>query len=654
MGARPIANTNVFCLAQPELPQVLGEAWPRTLLFPSQIRCGVHAGVQDGGNKSGIPTVNGAFHYDVSFAGKPLVYCGTIGVMPRLIQGRPSSEKPIQIGDHVVMVGGRIGKDGLHGATFSSMDWKEGTPASVVQIGDPLTQKRMMDFLLEARDLGLYSGITDNGAGGLSSSIGELCQVTGGAEIDLALAPTKYPGLAPWELMVSESQERMTVAVPREHLESFLHLAIERGVEATALGNFTASGVLKVKFDKNLVAELPLGFLHDGLPPMKLTARWGKDLKFQDWCEEPRIKNKLANDVNDKDLRKAILTVLSHENVRSHEAWVRGYDHEVQAATIKKPFSVFGSPCDAAIVALKPHGGSEHSGVAIASGLSPQLSRLDPWLMGVWAVDEAVRSVVCAGGDPDRLALVDNFCWPDPVASEKNPEGEKYLGMLVRTSEGLREACLAYGAPLVSGKDSMKNDAFVKVKDKNIKISALPTLLMTAIAHVEDIQFKTASFPQKENLIVLLLSAEVARIPLTLSKCFAIPTQAPGAVDLKITSRLYRRLAQAIRKNLKNLIHSVHDVSEGGVITALAESSLGEVGISVDKNLDWIELFGEAPGLITLTAEKQHLRELKSLLGEEYLQELGETTSGGGLRMPKMNLVISREDLAHAYKGGEA
>lgn len=650
LGARPIANTNVFCLAPPELPEVLGEAWPTTLLSPARIREGVHAGVRDGGNKSGIPTVNGAFHYDVSFAGKPLVYCGTIGVLPRQILGKPSSEKPIQIGDHVVMVGGRIGKDGLHGATFSSMEWKEGTPASVVQIGDPLTQKRMMDFLLEARDLGLYSGITDNGAGGLSSSIGELCQSTGGAEIDLARAPTKYPGLAPWELMVSESQERMTVAVPRTQLECFLHLAQERGVEATALGTFTASGVLKVKFNQDIVAELPLGFLHDGLPAMKLTARWGKSYQFQNWCEEPRIKQQLSKDVNGKDLRRAILAVLSHENVRSHEAWVRAYDHEVQAASVKKPFAVFGSPCDAAIVALAPHGGGEHTGVAIASGLAPQLSRLDPWLMGVWAVDEAVRSVVCAGGDPDRLALVDNFCWPDPVASEKNPDGEKYLGMLVRTAEGLKEACLAYGAPLVSGKDSMKNDAFVKVKEKNIKISALPTLLMTAIAHVEDVGIKTPSYPTKEQLVVLLLAAPVKRTPLTLGQCFNLKVDAPGSVDLSITSRLYRRVAQAIRKNL---IHSVHDVSEGGVITALAESALGEVGFDLKANLNWTDLFGEAPGMITLTVERQQLPELRTLLGAEYLLELGVTRSGGGLSLKELDCDISRDDLARAFKGAE-
>ena len=270
MGSRLIFNTDVFCFAPPDLQGTI----PPGCSIRGVSSKGVREGVEHGGNKSGIPTVNGAVVFDERYLGKPLVYCGTGGIMPAEINGRPAHVKGARPGDRIVMTGGRIGKDGIHGATFSSEELHEGSPVSAVQIGDPITQKRMTDFLLVARDRGLYSSITDNGAGGLSSSVGEMARESGGARLHLDRAPLKYPGLQPWEILLSEAQERMTVAVPPDKLDEFLSLAKTLDVEATDLGEYTDDGLFTVLWEDRPAAVLPLDFLHDGLPRMRLTARW--------------------------------------------------------------------------------------------------------------------------------------------------------------------------------------------------------------------------------------------------------------------------------------------------------------------------------------------------------------------------------------------
>ena len=447
-------------------------------------------------------------------------------MLPHHINGQPSSVKRVQVGDHVVMVGGRIGKDGLHGATFSSLEWKEGTPASVVQIGDPFTQKRVSDFILEARNRGLFTGLTDNGAGGLSSSVGEMAQFTNGATIDLALAPTKYPGLSPWELMVSESQERMTVAVAPTQLNDFMELSRQFGVESSALGHFTNSGNLEVRFDNKVVGLLPLSFLHEGLPAMNLKAEWNPETQWQDWCETPWPRKASLT------TQESLITLLSSANIRSHESWVRQYDHEVQAASVTKQFSHEGVPRDAGVIAMSVHGGEINSGLAVSCGLAPQMSRVDTRTMAIWAVDEAVRNAVCAGADPERMAMVDNFCWPDSVQSSKNPDGPWKLAQLVRAAEGMSEICVSYGLPLVSGKDSMKNDAHLKSpQGETLKISALPTLLMTCIAHVPDIKFAAPSSPDEADLVVAMLPAINPLTATTLAQYVKIKTEIPVDPD---------------------------------------------------------------------------------------------------------------------------
>lgn len=644
MGARPIANTDVFCLGNPGLKDYMKTSWPRELKSPEEIRFGVHEGVKDGGNKSGIPNVNGAFHYDVNYAGKPLVFCGTIGVLPQTINGQPSSVKRVQAGDHVVMVGGQIGKDGLHGATFSSLEWKDGTPASVVQIGDPFTQKRVTDFILKARDQDLFSGLTDNGAGGLSSSVGEMAQFTNGASIDLALAPVKYPGLSPWELLVSESQERMTVAVPPEKLSEFLTLSKSFGVESTSLGLFTDNGVLEVKYNNEIVGSLPLSFLHEGLPSMNLKAVWNPDTEWHDWCETPWPKKaKLST-------HEALLTLLSSPNIRSHESWVRQYDHEVQAASVLKQFSHKGTPRDAGVVDMSVHGGTAGTGLAVSCGLAPQVSRFDTRTMAIWAVDEAVRNAVCAGANPDYLALVDNFCWPDSVESSKTPDGPWKLAQLVRAAEGMSETCIAYGIPLVSGKDSMKNDANLKTpKGETMKISVLPTLLMTCIGHVPQINFTPPSAPTKSDMVVALLPATTELVPLTLAQYVKLPIERPLDPDQAALMTRYRQFHSLLSQGF---IHSAHDVSEGGLLTAVAEISLEDVGVELNLTTNETNhLFGEGTGMIVFTCNEVDFSLVEKVIPK--VQRIGRTTSEPGVTLvtAQENVSWTSKELKLAYKG---
>ncbi|HTL11701.1 MAG TPA: AIR synthase-related protein, partial [Bdellovibrionota bacterium] len=318
LGAKPIFNTDVFCLAVPDYLQTL----PDRLLHPRRILDGVRRGVEHGGNKSGIPTVNGALVFDQRFLGKPLVFCGTGGIIPRQIEGVPTHVKEIQVGDRICMVGGRIGKDGIHGATFSSLALDEHSPVSAVQLGDPITQKRTADFLLEARDRLLFRTLTDNGAGGLSSSIGELATLSGGAKMDVSQAKVKYPGLKPFELVVSESQERMSIAVPPEKMQAFLRLADARGVEVSVLGEFTDSGFFEIYNGTECVAALDLEFLHEGVPKMEIEA---------EWAGSPQPPGQVET-AFDREAGATLLQLLSRPNVASKEWMIRQYDHEVQGA----------------------------------------------------------------------------------------------------------------------------------------------------------------------------------------------------------------------------------------------------------------------------------------------------------------------------------
>ncbi len=587
-GARLFCNTDVFCLAD---PFYRGDVPPR-LLHPRRVLEGVREGVEHGGNKSGVPTVNGSLVFDERFLGKPLVFCGTGGVMPAEVDGKPGHFKEARPGDRVMMVGGRIGKDGIHGATFSSEELHEGSPATAVQIGDPITQKRMIDFLLRARDEGLITCLTDNGAGGLSSSVGETAQDPGGARIDLARAPLKYAGLAPWEILLSEAQERMTAAVPPERAERFVALAREMGVEATDLGEYTSEPRLEIGHGDELVGCIEMGFLHDGVPQLRLQASWRPPTP-----EEPVLPAEV-------DLAGSLRSLLGRLDICSKEYWVRQYDHEVQGGSVVKPLCGAGEdgPSDAAV--LRPVLGSP-LGVAVGHGICPRLSDLDTYRMSACAVDEAMRNVVAVGADPDRVAALDNFCWCDPVQSPSNPDGRHKLAQLVRSCRALFETCVAYGIPLVSGKDSMKNDYHIG----RTRISIPPTLLVTAVGRLEDASLAVTMDAKRPGDVVYAVGA--ARPELGGSHYLAqlgLEGGAPPELeDPAETRRTYKWLHRAI---VARLVASCHDVSDGGLAVALAETAFaGELGMVVDLgklpaeriDRDDVLLFSETPGRFAVT-----------------------------------------------------
>lgn len=616
MGCRCILNTDVFCFASPWFD---GEVPPR-LFHPRRVLRGVHRGVKDGGNQSGIPNVNGAIVFHERFLGKPLVFCGTGGIIPRTVAGKPSHEKGARPGDLIVMCGGRIGKDGIHGATFSSEELHEGSPATAVQIGDPITQKKMADFLLEARDLGLYTCITDNGAGGLSSSVGEMARTPGGADIHLEKAPLKYAGLAPWEIFLSEAQERMTVSVPPDKLDAFLALSRRRAVESTVLGEFNQSGKLQCFYNGELICSLDMAFLHEGVPKMKLQAVW------QAPAREPELL------VRDNDVMADLKAVLAMPNVCSKESFVRMYDHEVLAQSVLKQFQgpLHDGPGDAGVI--RPVPGSDR-GIAISCGICPKYSDLDTYWMMACAADEAVRNLIAIGAELGLIAGLDNFCWPDPVQSEKTPDGAYKLAQLVRCCEALYDACTAYDIPLISGKDSMKND----YKIGEHKISIPPTVLFTAAAIIRDVTRVVSMDVKKPGDAVYVLGE--TRNELGGSEYLAMKGQSGGqvpTVDFERARKLYGALSSAIRSGL---VASCHDCSDGGLGAALAESALGGSlgmhvdlsGLGVDSNT--VALFSESQSRFVVTVESAQTAAFESLFAGLPVRRIGEVRADALFRV---------------------
>ena len=597
LGARPIANTDVFCFGPPDWQGDI----PENLFHPSRVLRGVHSGVRVGGNESGIPTINGAIIFDERYLGKPLVYCGTVGLMPRkLPDGRESHIKTPTAGDIVYMVGGRVGYDGIHGATFSSLELTEESPSSAVQIGDPITQKKMIDMLLEARDAGLITCITDNGAGGLSSSIGEMAEYTNGCRIDLAKVPLKQPGLSPWEILVSESQERMTVAIKPKDIEAFEALAALHEVEATAVAEFTSTGMFHVQFNEATVAYLPIEFLHDGVPQLQLESEWSPPK------HEPFIAP------SDTDHNQVLLDLLARPNIASKETWVRQYDHEVIAQTAVKPFVGVerDGPADAGVIA-PIHGNPR--GLVVSCGIAPRYSDIDAGAMAAAAIDEAVRNAVCVGVDVDKIAGLDNFCWPDPIQSEKTPDGKFKLAQLVRANRELERVCRAYRLPCVSGKDSMKND-YGKGPDK---ISIPPTLLFSLFGDHPDVRnTATSDFKNAGDKIYLVgesldeLGASEVSFMLTESgQTIGIGGKVPGLTNPEKLFKSYRSLSTAINTGL---VKTAHDCSEGGIGVTLAEMCIGgRIGATIDLDGTgdcplWARLWGESLGRIVVAISPEH------------------------------------------------
>jgi phosphoribosylformylglycinamidine synthase len=624
LGAKPVCNTDVFCFAPPDYPP---EDLPPGVLHPRRVMIGVVTGVKDYGNRMGIPTVNGAIVFDERYLANPLVYCGTVGLIP---VGR--MEKAAKAGDLIVAVGGRTGRDGIHGATFSSLELTEESEAisgGAVQIGNAITEKKVLDVVLQARDRRLYSAITDCGAGGFSSAVGEMAADLG-AHVHLEKAPLKYQGLSYTEIWISESQERMVLAVPPKDWPELEALCKSEGVEAAAIGTFEATGRLKLSYRGELVGDLSMEFLHDGRPDVVKKAEWTAERGLPLRPGAPGTKP-----------QEALLQILSSFTVASKEWVVRQYGHEVQGASVIKPLTGAkdDGPSDAAVLA--PVLGS-WQGLAIANGLNPRYGDLDPYWMAAAAIDEAVRNAVAVGADPTRVAILDNFCWG-------NVNDPAVLGSLVRAAEACRDVALAFGTPFISGKDSLNNE--YRSADRRISIPG--TLLISAMGIVPDVR-KCVTMDLKEPGNELYVVGQT-RDELGGSHLHLVTGQAGGSVprvDLELAPKIFAAVHAAITRGL---VRACHDPSEGGLAVALAEMAFaGEVGANVTDLAtvapdltDMARLFSESPTRFILEVTPTNAAALKEVFANLPLTRVGTTVKEPRLRIAGSNgewLVWSKLD----------
>ena len=584
LGARPVCNTDVFCFAPPETPY---ETIPPGVLHPRTVMHGVVAGVRDYGNRMGIPTINGAVYFDPRYLGNPLVYCGNVAMIPRGM-----SEKHVEPGDYVVSVGGRTGRDGIHGATFSSAELtheSEELSGGSVQIGNPITEKMVLDVLLQARDRGLYRAITDCGAGGFSSAVGEMGEETG-AEVWLEKAPLKYSGLSYTEIWISEAQERMVLSVPPEKWEEFESLCSSEGVEASVIGRFTDTHRLVLKYEETTVGELEMSFLHDGRPPVVREAVY-----------TPRSESR-ALQLPSEPLHfgETLRRILSALNVCSKESIIRQYDHEVQAGSVVKPLVGVQNdgPSDAAVIRPDLRG---TRGLVIGCGMNPHLGDSDPYWMAASAIDEAVRNCVAVGADPGRIAILDNFCWG-------NTERPETLGTLVRAALACHDVAIAFGTPFVSGKDSLNNEFSYQSHGQTKTISIPASLLITALGQIGHVE-QCVTMDLKEPGNTLLLIGETAGE--LGGSHFNLVMSAQGGVVPRVNLETAPQIFQAVHRIIsEGLVRSCHDLSEGGLAVALAEMAFaGGIGVQAD-----IDAEDDAGAIRTLFSESntRFLVEIKS------------------------------------------
>ena len=634
LAARPIANTDVFCVAYPDNWKV-GDAsnqkseiknqksLPKGVIHPRRILHQIVAGVRDYGNRMGIPTLNGAVYFDDRYLGNPLVFCGCVGIIPR-----NKIEKKALKGDAIVVMGGRTGRDGIHGATFSSAELTD-THADefshAVQIGNAITEKKVTDVILAARDLNLFTGCTDCGAGGLSSAVGEMGEKIGAA-VDLDKVPLKYTGLRYAEIWISEAQERMVISVPQDKVDEVLKLAAGEDVEATVIGHFgTEKTELVLKYQGTEVGRLSMDFLHNGIPmPTRKAVVIEKSVEARKACKPSYSTGNWAAFAEATSPKGKLLGALSHPNIASKHWVIRQYDHEVQGGSVIKPLigPMQVGPSDASVI--RPKLGS-YKGVAIACGMAPHCT--DPYDMGIASIDEAIRNTVAIGADPEQMAVLDNFCWP----SVDSPES---MGELVRTCEACHDAAKAYGIPFISGKDSLHNQLTNQETGEVIKIPN--TLLVSTIAVIDDVRnCLTMDFKSHGNLVTLIA--------------------ARNSRDLAYLAQTHRLMAEAIRRKL---VVSVHDVSDGGVITAAAEMSIASgLGLSLaEEAFDYQGAFAEKPG--------QYLVELSNPMKMEELRKLFEKVAdivnvGVVQHLPRLQVVragkitwdVTVEEMTKAWRG---
>jgi phosphoribosylformylglycinamidine synthase len=605
VSAKPIANTDILCFGPQNLDPT---SVPEGVLHPRRIQSGVVAGVQDYGNKIGIPTVNGAIFYDEGYTANPLVFCGCVGIAP---SGK--HHKDPQIGDHVIVLGGRTGRDGLRGATFSSMTMDAQTgevSGASVQIGDPITEKGLIDVIVRARDLVLYNDITDCGAGGLSSAVGEMASKLG-CDVELTNVRLKYPGLAPWEIWLSEAQERMVLAVSPENIATLQKLCDTFDTELTDIGIITGDGRLVVRYDGNIVVNMDNQFLHDGIPQRQLGATINNILP------EAEIVDRQSSIVS---IKEHLLSLLSSPNIASKASVIRIYDHEVQGGTVVKPLTGVEADAPSNAAVIKPIGTRGRKGIVLSNGINPKYGKRDAYKMAWSVMDEAIRNAVAVGADPDRIAVLDNFCWGDPLRPET-------LGTLVEACRGCHDAALFYGTPFISGKDSLNNEY---LGADGLRHSIPPTLLISAIGVTDDVtQSITMDLKEVGNYIYLI--GEFPKEPK------AVP-EVPVS-----TLQIYRVLHQAIQKGI---VRSAHDLSEGGLAVVAAEMCIGG-RLGMQLNIEERSVFAEVNGCLLVEVSRANATVFESHFENLSFSKIGEVTSTPVLKINADEITVN--DLVHAF-----
>ncbi len=641
LAARPIAATDIFCVAFPDSFNG-SRPLPAGCLHPRRILTQVVAGVRDYGNRMGIPTVNGTVWFDDRYVGNPLVYCGCVGILPRnKVRG---AARP---GDHIIVLGGRTGRDGIHGATFSSAELTD-THADefshAVQIGNAITEKKMLDVILQARDHErgcLYHAITDCGAGGFSSAVGEMGEALG-ATVHLERAPLKYAGLTYTEIWISEAQERMVLATPPGNLDDLRRLCEVEGVEMCDLGSFGTPGRdLILNFAGTEVGRLSMEFLHEGIPTPTREAEWtGASRDVLDARSAARTKRMNAPEL--------LLSLLAHPNIASKHWIIRQYDHEVQGQTVIKPLTGArdDGPSDAAV--LTPELDSTR-GLALANGLATGLSD-DPYLMALAAIDECVRNLVCVGADPGRIAILDNFCWPSCGKAEN-------LGSLVRAAEGCYDGAKAYRTPFISGKDSLNNQ-FTTESGETIEIP--PTLLISGLGIVADVRKCVTMDLKRAGNLLMIVGATGPEMggshALMLASLDGADKSLPR-VDLTCGPRLAKAVAALIHSGL---VRAAHDCSEGGLLVAAAEMALaGDLGLDLDMNATPVRgtidvtarLFAESPCRYLLEVREQDAPAVKRLLADLPHAVIGRVNNSPRLTVKQASINVEVESLRRAWRG---
>jgi phosphoribosylformylglycinamidine synthase II/phosphoribosylformylglycinamidine synthase I len=628
VSARPIANTDILCFGNTDLPH---EQLPSGVLHPRRVEAGVIAGIEDYGNKMGIPTVNGAIFYHDGYTANPLVFCGCLGLLPR-----GSHPTGAQVGDLIVVVGGRTGRDGLRGATFSSMEMDTTTSeiASVsVQIGHPIHEKQVLEVVLRARDERLYTAITDCGAGGLSSAVGEMGKDLG-AHVKLETVPLKYPGLRPWEIWLSEAQERMVLAVQPAAWPRLQAICAGQSIEAVAIGTFDDSGRLRLTYEQAIVGDLSMHFLHDGIPQRQLRGVFSLPAAMP------------TQRAQGEHYGETLLRLLAHPNIRSKETVIRRYDHEVQGGGVVKPLVGVANhaPSDASV--LMPHDVQRQGdgrAVALSNGMNPLYGALDPYAMAWAAVDEALRNIIAVGADPQTVAILDNFCWGNPTLEDR-------LGALVRCVQGCYDAAIAYQTPFISGKDSLNNE----YTDADGRKHAIPgTLLISALGLVPNVEHAvTMDLKHADNRLYMLGET---RDELGGSHYHLIHGFDGGLVPQPVFTSP-QVMAQLHRAITRGLVRACHDVSEGGIALALAEMCIGgRLGAQVDLSGDAVvALFSETQGRFIVEIAGEHANAFEALFADLMCTHIGFVTSAPQLRITiAQETVIAQEItvLENAWRG---